>query len=55
MVFEGGLGLPEDTVKETYGRDAGIAHAKVNEFALLLLLPLFLSVYTNTTNKYKLT
>ncbi|KAK7962715.1 uncharacterized protein PG986_003540 [Apiospora aurea] len=35
MVFEGGLGLPEDVVKATYGRGAGIAHAKAGYASLI--------------------
>ncbi|KAK8061553.1 hypothetical protein PG994_007919 [Apiospora phragmitis] len=35
MVFEGGLGLPEDIVKDNYGIDAGIAHAKAGYASLI--------------------
>ncbi|KAK8075232.1 hypothetical protein PG997_009895 [Apiospora hydei] len=35
VVFEGGLGLPEDIVEATYGRDAGIAHAKAGYASLI--------------------
>ncbi|KAK7985411.1 hypothetical protein PG988_003033 [Apiospora saccharicola] len=35
VVFEGGLGLPEEVVKETYGRDAGVAHAKAGYASLM--------------------